>query len=49
MELNNKLKKYFITSKSWIIDKEDCTAIPTEKTIVDTFQKLSNKNENVSL
>jgi hypothetical protein len=49
MELKNKLKKYFITSKSWIIDLEDCTAIPPEKTVVDTIQNWSNKNQNVSL
>ncbi|MFL0248201.1 DUF4318 domain-containing protein [Candidatus Clostridium stratigraminis] len=47
MEIIKKLKKYFITSKSWVIDLQDCTIIPSGKTIVDTIQNwaINNKKE----
>ncbi|WML32791.1 DUF4318 domain-containing protein [Clostridium sp. OS1-26] len=45
MKIMNKLKKYFLTSKSWVIDLEDCTTIPSGKTIVDTVQNWANENQ----
>lgn len=45
MEIVKKLKKYFLTSKSWVIDLEDCTTMPSGKTIVDTVQNWASKNQ----
>jgi hypothetical protein len=45
MRMMNKLKKYFLTSKSWVIDLEDCTTIPSGKIIGDTVQNWANKNQ----
>jgi hypothetical protein len=44
MGMLRKLKKYFLTSKSCVIDLADCTTIPSVGTIVDTVQKWANKN-----
>lgn len=45
MKMLNKLKKYFITSKSWVIDLKDCITIPSGKVIVDTVQNWANENQ----
>lgn len=45
MGIMNKLKKYFLTSKSCVIDLEDCTTIPSSETIMDTVQNWAKKNQ----
>ena len=45
MGIMNKVKKYFLTSKSCVIDLKDCTTIPSSKTIMDTVQNWANKNQ----
>lgn len=45
MRMMNKLKKYFLTSKSCVIDLKDCTTIPSGRTIVDTVQNWANENQ----
>jgi hypothetical protein len=45
MEIKNKLKKYFLTSKSWVIDLEDCTEIPSVNTIVESVQNWAKENK----
>jgi hypothetical protein len=38
MKIINKFKKYFLTSKSCVIDLNDCTTVPSSETIVDTYR-----------
>ena len=45
MTMMNKLKKYFLTSKSWVIDLEDCTTIPSSITIMDTVKHWAGENQ----
>lgn len=45
MGIIKKLKKYFLTSKSWVIDFQDCTTMPSGKTIVDTIQNWASNNK----
>jgi len=45
MGMLNKLKKFFITSKSWVIDLKDCTTMPSGKVIVDTVQNWADENQ----
>lgn len=45
MGVFNKLKRYFITSKTFVIDLKDCTTIPSGKVIIDTIQSWADKNK----
>ena len=45
MGMLNKLKKFFITSKSWVIDLKDCTTMPSGKVIMDTVQNWADENQ----
>jgi len=44
----NKVKKYFLTSKSYVIDLKDCITIPSSKKIEDTVQNWANKIKRIS-
>lgn len=49
MGMMDKLKKYFITSKSWVIDLKDCTSIPSSSTIIEAIQDWAfNNNKKIT-
>jgi hypothetical protein len=45
MKIINNFKKYFLTSKSCVIDLNDCTTVPSSETIMDTVQNWANENQ----
>ncbi|ERI93668.1 hypothetical protein HMPREF1982_01431 [Clostridiales bacterium oral taxon 876 str. F0540] len=49
MGMMGKIKKYFLTSKSWVIDLKDCTSLPSSNTIIETIQEwASNSHKKIT-